>query len=50
MIQVIIKSAKPVSTRESIERLVKILENAYVKANLEQLDANATQLNTEERA
>ena len=47
MIQVVIKTAEPVSTRESIERLVKILENGDVKANLEQLDANATQLNTE---
>ena len=50
MIQVVIKTAEPVSTREYIEMLVKIIENSYVKSNLEQLSANATQLNTEERA
>ena len=37
------------STIEATEILVKILDSNYVKADLKQVDNNATQMNTEER-
>ena len=42
------QTAETVSTGEYNERLVKILDSIYVKADLEQVDNNATHLNTEE--
>ena len=41
--------SEQVSTRESTDRLVKTLEITYAKADLEQVDANATHMNAEER-
>ena len=38
-------TAEPVSTIESTERLVKILNSTYVKSNLEQVADNATHMN-----
>ena len=43
------QTAEKVSTREYYKGLVKILDILYVKANLEQVDNNATQMNNEER-
>ena len=43
------QAAELVSTRESTERLMKILEDTYVKAELEHLSDNETQINDEER-
>ena len=42
-------NAVPVSTREATERLVKILDSTYTKAELKQVAANETQLKSEER-
>ena len=39
---------EPASTRECTERMVKILDSTYAKADLEQV-VNASQLNDEER-
>ena len=49
MRKVVIHTVEPVYTREGTKRLVKIFDSAYTKADLEQLTANETQLNTEER-
>ena len=49
MRKVLIQTAEPVSTREATERLVKILDSNYEKADLKQVANNATQLNTEEK-
>ena len=49
MHEVVMHTVEPVYTREGTKRLVKIFDSAYTKADLEQLTANATQLNTEER-
>ena len=40
MREVVMKNAEPVATRESTERLVKILNRTYSKAYLEQVAAN----------
>ena len=42
-------TAEPNSTREATERMVKILEITYAKADLEQVVSNYSQLNGEER-
>ena len=42
-------TAEPVSTRESTQRLVKIIYSTYVKANIEQVADTANHLNIEER-
>ena len=42
-------TVEPVSKREATERLVKILDIAYAKADLEQVTAKSTQLKSEER-
>ena len=47
MCEVVIQNAEPASTREATDILVKILDSTYVKANLKQVSANATQLNAE---
>ena len=44
------QTVEPVSTREATERLVKILDSTYVKSDLEQVAANASQLDIEERS
>ena len=49
MREVAIQNAEPVWMREATQRLVKVLNNTYVKANLKQVAYNANQLNTEER-
>ena len=49
MFEVAIQTAEPDSTREANERLVKILDSTYAKADLEQLVANSTQLNDGDR-
>ena len=43
------QTEEPASTIEATEILVKILDSNYVKADLKQVDNNATQMNTEER-
>ena len=43
------QTVEPSSTRETIERLVKILDSNYVKADLKKVAANTTHPNTEER-
>ena len=42
-------TAEPVSTKESTQRLVKIIYSTYVKANIEQVADTANHLNIEER-
>ena len=49
MFEVAIQTAEPDSNREANERLVKILDSTYAKADLEQLVANSTQLNDGDR-
>ena len=48
MFKVVMQTAELVSTIESTERLVKILNSAFSKADLEQVSDNATQMNAEE--
>ena len=43
------KAAEPVSTLETTERMVKILDSIYVKADLKQVADNAIHMNTENR-
>ena len=43
------QTSEPASTREATERLVKIINSTYVKAELNQLADNSTQMNAEER-
>ena len=43
------QTAAPVSTMEATQRCVKILYSTYAKEDLEQVAANETYLNTEER-
>ena len=49
MCEVAIQTAEPVSTREATDRMVKILDINYENADLEQVAANATHLNAEDR-
>ena len=49
MCEVAIQTEEPFYTREATERLVKILDSTYTKVYLEQLAANATHMNAEER-
>ena len=49
MIKMLMQNAKPISTRESTERLVKILDSTYTKSDIEQVADNSTHLNAEER-
>ena len=48
MSEVVMKTAEPASTREATERMVKILDITYKKADLKKL-VNDSQLNAEER-
>ena len=45
----VIHTEEPVSTREVAEKLVKIFDRTYENADLEQVAANKTQINPEER-
>ena len=47
MQEVSIHTAEPFSTRESTERLVKILNSSYLKSDLRRVPNNATHLNSE---
>ena len=42
-------TAESVSTREATERLFKILDGTYVKANIKQVANIETRMNAEER-
>ena len=48
MREVVIQTEEKVSTRETTERLVKILDSTYEKADLKQVSDNANQMNAEE--
>ena len=43
------QTAKPVSTKEATEIIVKNLDRTYIKAYIEHVASNAVQLNAEER-
>ena len=49
MRKVIMHTAEPVSTRESTDRMVNIIYITYAKSYLEEVAANTTQINHEER-
>ena len=49
MHNVVMQNVEITNTRKSTERMVKILESTYVKADLKQVVNNATQLNAKER-
>ena len=48
MSEVVMQNLEPAYTREATEKLVKILYSTYAKADLSQVAANPTQLNSEE--
>ena len=43
------KNAEPSSTQEATEKMLKILDSTYTKADLNQVADNASQMNAEER-
>ena len=45
--EVVMQTVEPASTLESTERMVKILDSIYAKADLEHVVANARQMNAE---
>ena len=47
MRDVVMKTAEPASTLEATARMVKILDSNYVKADLEQVVPNTSQINSE---
>ena len=47
MHEVVTQTAEPYSTREATDRLVKILESNYAKADLKHAANNTTQINAE---
>ena len=49
MREVVMQTAEPFSTMESTYRLVKIFDSTYANSDLEQVSANATQINAEDR-
>ena len=49
MREVAIQTAEPASTQEDTELMVKILDSTYAKSDLEQVVANSSQMNAEER-
>ena len=49
MREVVMQTVEPASTKESTERLVKILDSTYAKADVKQVANKATQMNAEER-
>ena len=49
MREVVMQTVEPDSIREDTEKMVKILNSTYAKADLKQVFNNATQMNAEER-
>ena len=49
MHKVVMQTAEPASTRETTERIVKILDITYTMADLNKVADNKTQMNYEER-
>ena len=49
MHEVVMQTAEPDSTREATERIMKILDSTYAKADLENIVANNNHLNAEKR-
>ena len=49
MREVSVKTSEPALIREATERLLKILDSTYAKADLKKIAGNATPLNYEER-
>ena len=49
MLEVVMQTIEPDSIREATEKMVKILNSTYAKADLKQVFNNATQMNAEER-
>ena len=49
ILEVVMQTTEPASTQEATERMVKILDITYTKAELEHVVSNASQLNAEER-
>ena len=49
MRELVMQNVEPASTLEDTERMVKILDSTSAKSDLEQVVANASQLNAEER-
>ena len=47
--EVVMQTSEPVSRSESNERLVKIPNSTYAKADLEQVSNNTTQMNADKR-
>ena len=45
MLKVVMQTVEPASTRKVTEKLVKILDSTYAKADLKQVDNSATQVN-----
>ena len=49
MRKLVMQTAEIASTRETTERLIKIIDSTYAKEDLKQLAHNATQINYAER-
>ena len=49
MPELVMQTAEPDSTQESIQLMIKILDSTYVKADLKQVANNTSQMNAEER-
>ena len=49
MREVVMQTTEPYSMRETTDSLFRIVDSTYMKADLEQLVANTSQLNAEER-
>ena len=49
MCKVVMQTAEPASTREATERMVKIFDSIYAKADLKQVVNKASHMNSEER-
>ena len=47
MCEVVIQTAEPASTQEATEKMLKILDSTYAKADLEQVATNASHMNAE---
>ena len=47
--EVIVQTAEPYSTREATERVLKMLNSTYVKADLDKVDAAAVQIDKYQR-
>ena len=49
MHEAVMQTEEPASNQGDTDRMLKILDSTYVKADLKQLANNVTQLNAEER-